>query len=153
MLRGKKMSSKKIEDACKLIQENWDDIRQTYAQCNPGKYLDLTCVYRSPDEQLEDFKKGRELDAQGNWVVKDKSQVLTNVDGFKVLGAHNYMPSRAIDVVVFDNQSGKALWEEIHYHSLVEIAERCGLVSGATWKSIKDYDHIEIKDYKNYHGD
>jgi len=144
------MASKNITDCVKFLQEQWPKIQEKYAALNPLSHLAITTSYRNPTEQLELFKKGRELDAQGNWMVQDKSQVLTNVDGFKILGAHNYSPSRAIDVVVFDNQSGKALWEEIYYHSLVEIAEGCGLVSGGSWKSLKDYDHIEVKDYKNY---
>lgn len=142
-----------IEDAVRPIRDNWLVIKNAFFQSNPGQYLILTFVHRPPELQLELFKKGREQDAQGNWVVVDKSQVVTNCDGYKVLSAHNYFPSRAIDIAVVDNKSGAIIWEESYYQCLLEIATGVGLVSGAGWKSLKDSDHIEIKDYKNYAGD
>lgn len=144
------MPTRGIEDAAKPIRDAWETIRHEYIQRSPGKYLVLTCVYRSPDEQLALFKQGRTLDSSGNWTIVDKSKVVTNVDGTKILGAHNYKPSRAIDVMVVDNQTGKPVWEESSYHCLLEIAKGVGLESGGGWKSIKDWPHIEVPDYKNY---
>lgn len=144
------MATKEISDAVLEIRDKWDEIKNEFFQRNPGKYLVITCVYRSPTEQLELFKKGRTLGSDGQWYIRDKSKVVTNVDGSTLLGAHNYKPSRAIDVAVVDNQTGKYLWEEKHYHSLVEIAKRVGLESGGTWKTIKDWPHIQVPNYKNY---
>lgn len=144
------MSTTNIEDACKALRDHWDEIRNEFFKRSPGKGLVLTAVHRPVQEQFELFKKGREQSSSGEWVVKDKSQVVTNVDGHKVIGAHNYYPSRAIDVAVFDNQTGKIIWEESCYYPLVDIASSVGLVSGGSWKSIKDWPHIEVKDYKNY---
>lgn len=141
-----------INDACKLIQDKWDEIRNEFFKRSPGKYLVLTTVYRSPEEQFKLFKEGREQTSAGDWVVKDKSQVVTNVDGFKIIGAHNYHPSHAIDVAVVDNSSGKVLWEEACYYPLVDIASSVGLVSGGTWKSLKDWPHLEVPNYKEYVG-
>lgn len=143
--------SKDINDACKPIRDAWEDIRQAYAKMNTGKYLELTCVQRPITEQFELFKKGREV-KDGKWVVVDHTQVVTNVDGIKLLSAHNYKPSRAIDVVVMDNQTGKALWDEKHYLCLAKIAERVGLCSGGVWQSLKDWPHIELPNYKSYGG-
>lgn len=144
------MPTKAINDAAKPIRDKWEEIKNEYFKRVSGKYLSLTCVHRTPEEQFELYKKGREADAQGNWVTKDKSQIVTNVDGYKVVGAHNYLPSRAIDVAVIDNQTGKPSWEENHYRPLLEIAQELGLVSGGSWSSIKDWEHLEVKDYKNY---
>lgn len=144
------MPTREITDACKAIQDVWDNIKNEYFKSNPGHYLILTCVYRSPEEQLADFKKGRTQLEDGTWTVTDKSQVVTNADGITILGPHNYKPSRAIDVAVVDNQSGKTLWEEIHYRCLLEIAQRFGLESGGGWKSLKDWPHLQVPNYKSY---
>ena len=144
------MPTRDIADAAKPIRDNWEIIKNEFFKCHAGKYLIITCVHRSTEEQLELFKKGRTLNSDGTWTVSDKSKIVTNVDGIKVLGAHNYLPSRAIDVAVVDNQTGKTLWEESYYHCLLEISKGVGLVSGGGWKSIKDWPHIEVPNYKTY---
>ena len=144
------MSTTDINDACKLIQDNWESIKNEFFKRQPGKYLVLTTVYRSSETQFELYQKGREKLPTGEWVVKDKSQVVTNVDGYKNIGAHNYSPSRAIDVGVVDNQTGKIIWEESYYHCLVEIAQSVGLESGGSWNSLKDWPHIQVPHFKDY---
>ena len=144
------MPTKDINDACKAIRDNWESITTEFIRRNAGKYLVLTCVYRSPDEQLDLFKKGRIKGADGKWYIQDKAKIVTNVDGVTILGAHNYKPARAIDVAVVDNQTGKFLWEEKHYFPLLQIAKGVGLESGGAWKSIKDWPHLQVPDYKNY---
>lgn len=147
------MPTKDINDAAKPIRDKWEEIKNAFFESNPGKYLVLSCVYRSPDEQLELFKKGRILGTDGKWYIQDKAKVVTNVDGVSLLGAHNYKPSRAIDVAVVDNSTGKYLWEEKFYYSLLEIAKRVGLESGGGWKSIKDWPHLQIANYKEHQGE
>lgn len=144
------MATKDINDAAKPLRDNWESIKNEFFKSNPGKYLVLSCVYRSPDEQLELFKQGRTLGTDGKWYIQDKAKIVTNVDGTTVVGAHNYKPSRAIDVAVVDNQTGKYLWEEKYYYCLLEIAKGLGLESGGGWKSIKDWPHIQVPNYKTY---
>lgn len=144
------MPSKDINDACKAIRDKWDEIKNEYFKYMPGKYLVLSCVYRSPAEQLELFKKGRIKGTDGKWYIQDKSKIVTNVDGYTILGAHNYKPARAIDVAVVDNQTGKYLWEESHYQCLGPIVKAVGLEWGGYWKSIKDLPHIQVPNYKEY---
>lgn len=146
------MATKNIEDAVKEIRDKWDEIKNEYFKRMPGKYLVLSCVHRSPDEQLELFKKGRTLGTDGKWYVSNKAAIVTNVDGYKILGAHNYKPARAIDVAVVDNQTGKYLWEEKYYFPLLQIAQGVGLESGLEWKTFKDGPHIQVKGYKTYQG-
>lgn len=146
------MASKNIEDAVKEIRDKWDEIKNEYFKRMPGKYLVLSCVYRTPEEQLALFKKGRILGSDGKWSIQDKAKIVTNVDGYKILGAHNYKPARAIDVAVVDNQTGKYLWEEKHYFPLLQIAKGVGLESGGGWKSINDWPHIQVPNYKTYEG-
>ena len=144
------MPTKDINDACKAIRDNWETITNEFIRRNSGKYLVLTCVHRSPTEQMELFKKGRIKGADGKWYIHDKAKIVTNVDGSTVLGAHNYKPSRAIDVAVVDNQTGKFLWEEKHYLCLGPIAKAVGLEWGGYWKTIKDLPHIQVPNYKEY---
>lgn len=144
------MPTTDINDAAGPIRDKWEEIKNEFFRRSPGTYLVLTCVHRTPEEQMELYKKGRTMAVDGSWVAQDKSQIVTNVDGHKVLGAHNYKPSRAIDVAVVDNQTGKTLWAEEHYHCLLEVAKAVGLEDGGGWKSIKDWPHLQIPDYKNY---
>lgn len=144
-----------INDACKAIQDAWPLIQNEFFKRAPGKYLVLTTVHRSPEEQFILFKKGRTQLPNGEWVVKDQSQVVTNVDGHKNIGAHNYKPSRAIDVCVVDNATGKVLWKEDYYFPLVEIARGVGLESGGEWPVNstglgKDWPHLQVPNFKDY---
>ncbi len=144
------MASKDIQDACQVIRDKWDEIAQEYIRRMPGKYLVISSVHRPPSEQLELFKKGRTLGTDGKWYIQNKAAIVTNCDGYTLLSAHNYKPARAIDVAVVDNQTGKYLWETKHYLPLVQIAQTVGLESGGAWKTIKDYPHIQVREYKNY---
>ena len=144
------MSSRDINDATKPLKENWEAIKAEYAKVVTGKHLVLTCVHRTPEEQALLFNKGRTKGSDGKWVVQDKAKIVTNVDGVSVLGAHNYKPARAIDVMVMDNVSGQPTWEEKWYLPLGPIVRKLGLTWGGDWKSIKDLPHIEIKNYKEY---
>lgn len=144
------MATKDIADAVKEIREKWDEIKSEYIKRMPGKHLVLSCVHRSPAEQLDLFKKGRTKGTDGKWYTQDKGKIVTNVDGHTVLGAHNYKPARAVDVAVVDTATGKYLWEEKYYLPLVQIVQGVGLESGGSWKSIKDYPHIQVPNYKIY---
>ena len=143
------MPSKDINDTCKAIRDVWENITNDFIESSPGYYLKIECSYRSPQEQFELFKQGRELGSIG-WSVVDKLKVVTNDDGTIKKSPHNYNPSRAIDVSVWNNQTGKVNWKTIVFSPLENIAKRYNLVWGGDFKSIKDYDHLEVKDYKNY---
>lgn len=145
--------SNDLSDACRTIRDKWEEITNEFFKREPGKYLLVTEVYRSPERQFELYKKGRKQLPTGEWVVANKDEVVTNVDGYKNIGAHNYHPARAIDVAVVDNQTGKTIWEESHYKCLVEIANGVGLESGGSWRSLKDWPHLQVRDFKNYQGD
>jgi len=57
--------------------------------------------YRSPEKQFEYFKKGRKQQPDGSWIVVRQSDVITNVDGYKVKGSHGSNPSIAVDISVY----------------------------------------------------
>lgn len=140
------MKEADISLCCKILQDKWEEIKNDFIQQCPGRYLVLTETYRSPERQHELFKQGRSQLSTGEWVASNKSQIVTNVDGIKVLGPHNHSPSHAIDVAVCDNKAGTVLWDNESYSCLVGIAERHGLTSGGSWKGLVDMPHIECKE-------
>lgn len=110
------------------------------------KEVDCTviCGHRSPEEQFELFKKGRE-NKNFKWVVVDKSKVVTNIDGRAKKSNHNYLPSRAVDVVPYPLD-----WNDIAaFKKLGEVAKRKAkelgikISWGGDWQSLKDYPHFE----------
>jgi len=66
------------------------------------KYFDCTIVsgHRPPEEQFELYKKGRK-EVNGEWVIVDKSKVVTYKDGTIKKSKHNEFPSKAVDVMPY----------------------------------------------------
>lgn len=67
------------------------------------KYFDCSVIFghRTPEEQFELYKKGRKQTSSGDWVIGNKSKVVTYKDGFNKLSKHNEYPSDAVDVVPY----------------------------------------------------
>ena len=110
------------------------------------KEVDCTviCGHRSPEEQFELFKKGRE-NKNFKWVVVDKSKVVTNIDGRAKKSNHNYLPSKAVDVVPYPLD-----WNDISaFKKLGEVVKRKAkelgikISWGGDWQTLKDYPHYE----------
>lgn len=108
--------------------------------------FDCTVIYghRTPEEQFELFKKGREK-KDGWWVKTGKT--VTNLDGNIKKSKHNYYPSKAVDVVPFPLD-----WADIKaFELLAKVvkakAEELNITVtwGGDWTSLKDYPHWEIK--------
>lgn len=64
--------------------------------------FDCSVLYghRTPEEQFELFKRGRRLES-GVWVVVNRLEVVTNLDGVKEKSMHNFFPARAVDVAPY----------------------------------------------------
>lgn len=64
--------------------------------------FDCTVIYgyRSPALQHDLFKRGRRL-SKGEWIIEDRSKVITYCDGVKKKSYHNYDPAMAADVVPY----------------------------------------------------
>ncbi len=82
--------------------------------------------HRPQEKQFGYYKKGREF-KNGRWVIVNKKAVITNVDGYRIKGKHNYNPSHAVDFCVYVPEKDKLKWDSIHLTyiaaSLVMIAE------------------------------
>jgi len=105
--------------------------------------------HRPVEKQLEYYKKGREINyATGQWEVVNKKKVITNVDGIRIKGKHNYNPSMALDLRAYVPDKPQLTWDVKHITyiaaSLVMIAEFLydeGLIQHKLrWGSNWDFD-------------
>ena len=113
------------------------------------KEIDCTVIYghRTPEEQFELFKQGREK--KDGWWVKVGATV-TNLDGNIKKSKHNYLPSKAVDVVPYPLD-----WKDIESFKNLAIvvkkkAEELGIEVewGGDWVTPIDMPHYELKDKK-----
>jgi len=126
------MSSVYLKDCEKDLAEKYIALLHDFRENHPGYDLQITCTHRSAKEQMELYAIGR----------SKPGQIVTQIDGVKKMSNHNFMPSRALDVAVLIH--GKITWDEEAYKPLVALAEKHGLVSGGSWKTFKDYPHLEL---------
>ena len=126
------------------------------------KVFDNTILYgyRSPEEQFELFKKGRNNIA-GHWIITNKKEVITFKDGYIAKSKHNFSPSLAIDATPYPID-----WNDIkriHYFAVwvMATAERLKqegkITNKITWggdwnrntqvkdETFMDLCHFEIK--------
>lgn len=96
---------------------------------------------RTPQEQFELFKKGREF-RNGNWVKIRGGRHVTNIDGFSKMSRHNYLPSLACDFGLF--RGGKYLLDDASYNIIGLAAKDAGLNWGGDWRSFKDKPHVQL---------
>ena len=95
--------------------------RRAYEQTTPGAVLRVTCTHRSVQEQQTLYAKGRTT----------PGQVVTQVDGVKVLSKHNILPARAIDFCV--TVGGKVTWDQSYYWEAGPYFEAEGLRWGGNF--------------------
>ena len=84
--------------------------------------------HRPPAVQFQYYKKGRELDHRtGKYSVVNKKAVITNVDGYNIIGKHNYNPSHAVDLRAYVPNKEQLTWDTEHLSyiaaSLIMVAE------------------------------
>ena len=108
------------------------------------KEFDFTVLsgFRSPKEQLELYKQGREF-KDGKWVKVGKT--VTNVDGVNTKSKHNYSPSRAIDIAPYPIDWGDIERFEQMAVVVMDCANKLGikLTWGGDWR-MKDNPHFEL---------
>ncbi len=131
MYRYSKSSKRKLETCDVDLQILFNEII---------KHRDCTVVsgMRTPQEQLELYKKGR---------LGNKGPIVTNVDGYNKKSKHNHNPSLAADVVPYPID-----WNDIdrfkEFGNFVQgVAVGLGLKIewGGNWRNFKDYPHYQIK--------
>lgn len=99
----------------------------------------ISCGHRTPEKQTELYKQGRSI--PGN--------IVTYKDGVNTFSKHNFYPSHAVDIVVY-NEHGQVTWDELYYkrvaHHVLEIAKKneIEIIWGGSW-GMKDFPHFELK--------
>jgi len=124
------------------------------------KYFDFSIIegHRPVPRQYELYRQGRKLLADGTYVKTGKT--VTNIDGYKVKGKHNYTPSLAVDVAPYPidfSNKGKARERFYFLMGMIKMeAEKQGVKIrfGLDWdgdniyddQSFDDLPHLEIID-------
>lgn len=126
------MASRDLTLCEPALQTAWQDLRLAYEASHLAKDLFLTCTYRSPEEQRECWRQGRET----------PGRIITNCDGYRVMSKHNLRPARAIDFAVLVH--GKLTWDEDEYATVGHLAESKGLVWGGRFLTLHDACHVEL---------
>lgn len=144
--------SKKSLDKLKTLDERLE-VLMNYSLENTPIDFGINETYRPKSKQLEYFKKGRKS-VKGEWIITDKEKVITNVDGYKIVGKHNVNPSKAVDIFAFIN--GKVSYDTVHLSILAGVimgnAKKLGIKVrwGGTFgsKEFKGWDmpHYELID-------
>lgn len=127
------MPSRMLSDCVPALQEGWCMGLQRYRQSHPGRDLQITCTYRSPEEQAALWAQGRTL----------PGHIVTDCDGVKIKSKHNAHPALALDFCVLIG--GKVSWAESDY----DDAGACFKAEGLRWgiklkNGVIDHPHIEV---------
>lgn len=135
------MPSRSLDD----LHPNMQPLAQQFLQKCQDAGIDvfLTCTYRSGKEQDADYAKGRTA----------PGQIITNAKGGQ--SAHNCTnengspAAKAFDFAIKDDD-GRLDWDahDADWQKAISIGKSLGLVSGGDWKSIKDWPHMELKNWK-----
>jgi peptidoglycan LD-endopeptidase CwlK len=129
-------------------------------------YVDFSVVqgHRPVETQFEYYTRGRTQNSKGIWYVSDQSKVITNIDGYKKKGKHNYDPSMAVDILPYYN--GKVDWNDrerfrniVYFIKGLAYAMGYELRIGADWngnftasdQSFMDVPHMELYKRINPH--
>jgi len=75
-----------------------EDLQKVFNEVVKDFDCSIIFGHRTPEEQFELYKKGREL-IDGNWVKT--GNVVTYMDGYNKKSKHNYSPSKAVDVMPY----------------------------------------------------
>jgi hypothetical protein len=147
--KAAKLATRDITQAHPDLQEFFAFAKSIFELEFPDFIYKPTAVYRSPEEQLVDFKAG-----------------LSNCDGFKKLSKHNVRPTNAYDAGIFRRSDGAYIDEtpgfppsfrKALYAFVWLLAEKRGLRAGGDWDNdgvpvdvdrdehLNDVYHIERK--------
>lgn len=116
---------------------------QVNARLPEGTIVRAISGHRTPSEQFEIFKKGREF-REGHWVATGGTY--TNKNGFDFLSHHNYLPSLAVDFGMFKPGGTHETYIEDgnEYRLIGPIAESLGFEWGGRWTKPFDPGHVQV---------
>lgn len=119
----------------KVLQDAFAKISRRFTLWFPGWSLLITCTHRTPAEQLLEFKAGR-----------------SRIDGYVKLGAHNYRPSRAIDVMIvtpggklIDGEVSRGVVDRSLARAIYGIVGMWVQAEGLRWGGDWDGDKLHVE--------
>ena len=122
------------------------DLQKVMFEAIKRKDFSIQYGYRSPEEQLELFKIGREL-RDGQWVKV--GPIVTTKDGTIKKSKHNYKMAKAVDILPYpflaNYWQDKSIWFE--YAEVIKEAARVvdvKIIWGGDWDSLFDGPHFEL---------
>lgn len=118
--------------------------------------LPKTGGFRTPDEQLEQYAKGRKL-VDGLWVVVDEGETVTRALPEKAphcrRAAYDLWLMYEKRMATMDPKDGwtpAQIEEQIkQWATIVRIGTELGLVAGAHFSKLKDWPHFERPDWRS----
>jgi peptidoglycan L-alanyl-D-glutamate endopeptidase CwlK len=128
-------SERRLKEVAEPLQNLMREARKT----SPYRY-EVTCGHRPIHEQQELYQQGR---------IDKTKPIVTYIDGITKIGKHNSKPSKAVDIVVYD-ENNKVTWEHKYYD---EVAKHIKCIAfllnvkvtwGGDFKKFKDKPHYEI---------
>lgn len=132
------MPSRSPDDLTPILKEFWPRLKNWYEALYPERELFLTATYRSPEEQLEIYKRN------------EPGRILTHFDGINKKSKHNYKPAHAFDVAVRVRGGPEGpivVWQEQYYLPLGAAIKALGAEDKIRWGgffSFRDYPHFEV---------
>lgn len=134
------------------LRRRFSELSDAFHREYSGWRMLVVCTHRTPAEQFEIFKIGRE-EKGGRWIVVSPGKVQTNKDGTKLKSFHNDYPARAIDVEVY-SPDRKKFWDtkasvgnspkKNPWIWLRDEAPKYGLLNGGVWLSLHDWPHFQL---------
>ncbi len=114
------------------LQAVWELANIEWGKRYSDIYPVLISGYRSPEEQLKLYAKGR----------TEPGPIVTNLK----FGKHQ--EGKAIDITFKSKSTGKVYWTQVLYYK--EFFDICKAIDsniswGGNWKNFKDYGHLEYK--------
>jgi len=131
------MASRRLEDLFWKVEKM---AREHVQKCKEhGIELLVYCTYRSPEEQMHLYMRGRKYDENKRIIVEDRSRVVTYAQPWGSF--HQYR--LAYDCVPLDY--GKPVWDDKHpiWQVVGQLGESVGLEWGGHWKRFREYPHFQ----------
>lgn len=140
------MSSRNIKDCVQELQDFYPLLKASVENEFPGYTTRIVYTHRTPEEQFELFKIGREYRKDINeWVIIDAGNIVTKKDGKTKLSKHNAYPAKAFDVAIQNIKTKEWLWNKNlpHWAFMAGVAKQEGIKNGLLlwgW----DEGHFEV---------
>ena len=133
-----------------LAEAVWDEVQSMCGKVGCSAYIAST--YRSPEKQLELYSRGRKK--VGHKWIRTGGKIVTRALPYQTPHCKTLEDgtpaSCAIDIALVENGMWLRDWDERWsiIPTAVAMVNREKLKSGAFFRSIRDYPHVELRNWK-----